>query len=196
MASRVGFVILSHRGTDWPLLARLFPRLRELPEASIALHHDTYQSPLNRELIERYDVQVVPAVGRTSWSNIINVFATVAGLEVLFRQPRRPRWYVTLSQSCYPIKSASHIAKILDGLTDDFYIDMRLVNSRQVIYCLISMLRMPSGSTRCVIYRSFPDMVVSTGAHSRFIVREVLSRSEIAFTFFTDQTGWFFPNAQ
>lgn len=128
MASRVGFVILSHRGTDWPLLARLFPRLRELPEASIALHHDTYQSPLNRELIERYDVQVVPAVGRTSWSNIINVFATVAELEVLFRQPRRPRWYVTLSQSCYPIKSASHIAKILDGLTDDFYIDMRLVN--------------------------------------------------------------------
>ncbi len=128
MASRVGFVILSHRDTDWPLLARLFPRLRELPEASIALHHDTYQSPLNRELIEQYEVLVVPAVGRTSWSNIINVFATVAGLEVLFRQSRRPRWYVTLSQSCYPIKPASYISRILDGLTDDFYIDMRLVN--------------------------------------------------------------------
>ncbi|MFQ3589477.1 MAG: beta-1,6-N-acetylglucosaminyltransferase [Chloracidobacterium sp.] len=124
----IGFVILSHRSQDWRLLAKLLPRLRELGEVDIALHHDTYQSAVDTALVKRYGVRLIPPVGRTYWSHISKVFAIVRGLECLFRLPRPPRWYATLSPSCYPIKSAGEIVAQLSKLTADFYVDMREVD--------------------------------------------------------------------
>jgi len=123
-----GFVILSHRVKDWELLAQLLPRLRELGDVEIALHHDTYQSPADLSLVKRYGVRLLPPIQRTHWSHISKVFAIIRGLECLFRLPKPPRWYATLSPTCYPIKPASAIANQLNQLTADFYVDMRRVD--------------------------------------------------------------------
>ncbi len=125
-----GFVILSHRVEDWKLLARLLPRLRELGDVEIAVHHDTYQSPADLALVKRYGVRLLPPVQRTRWSHISKFFAIIRGLECLFRLPKPPRWYATLSPTCYPIKPASVIANRLQQLTADFYVDMRRVDFR------------------------------------------------------------------
>jgi len=79
-----GFVILSHRVKDWELLAQLLPRLRELGDVEIALHHDTYQSPADLSLVKRYGVRLLPPIQRTHWSHISKVFAIIRGLECLF----------------------------------------------------------------------------------------------------------------
>lgn len=123
-----GFIILSHRSEDWALLARLLPRLRELGDVEVILHHDTHQSPVNLSLVKQHGVHLLPSVGRTYWSHISKVFAVIRGLEQLFHLPNPPRWYVTLSPTCYPIKPASVIADRLNRLTADFYIDMRQVD--------------------------------------------------------------------
>ena len=125
---KIGFVILSHRSADWPLLAKLLPRLRELGDVEIVIHHDTFQSPADVALAKRYGVALLPPVERTRWSHISKVRAMLRGLEYLARLPSPPKWYATLSPSCYPIKSAADTVAQLSALTADFYVEMRKVD--------------------------------------------------------------------
>lgn len=131
MSVKIGFIILSAKSFEWPLLARLLPRLREIPDASITIHHDTFQSTINLDICKKYDVKVIPTVGRTSWASITNVFATITSFKALFQQKKQPEWYITLSPSCYPIKPSKYIINKLSTLSKDFYVDMRLVNFKK-----------------------------------------------------------------
>lgn len=124
----IGFVILSHRSVDWYLLAKLLPRLRELGDVEIVVHHDTYQSPTDTLLLKKYGVHLLPAIERTNWSHISKVMAIIRGLKHLSQLSNQPNWYATLSPSCYPIKSSSKITAQISILRSDFYIDMRQVN--------------------------------------------------------------------
>lgn len=124
----IGFIILSHRSIDWQLLAKLLPRLRDLGNVEIVIHHDIYQSPVDILLVKKYGVHLLNAIERTNWSHISKVTAILRGLKYLSGLSNQPNWYITLSPSCYPIKSASRIIAQLSKLKADFYIDMREVN--------------------------------------------------------------------
>ncbi|SDL59985.1 Core-2/I-Branching enzyme [Catalinimonas alkaloidigena] len=126
----LGFYILSYQPPD-PVFLKLLARLREIPGAVIAVHHDYEQSDFPTEVIEQYQLQMVPQSRRTYWSHLNNVLATFDVLKVLYEHPNHVDWFVALTPGCYPIKKAEEIVQFFAEAKEDYYLDIREVTYKQ-----------------------------------------------------------------
>src|SRR6266436_7537778 len=103
MKPSIGFLILSHRRPGH--LLRLASTLSELyrPEAVIC-HHDFGQTPLKENLFPK-SVTFLKPYTPTRWGHISIVWAVIMALRSLYEKAN-PEWFVLLSESDYPTRTA------------------------------------------------------------------------------------------
>ena len=108
MAITIGFVLLTHNN---PRQAhRLVTKLNSMfDDPPIAWHHDFTSCDLPSALITSNILMVTPHI-RTEWGKFSLLDAMIMALQLLFSS-QQPDWFVLLSGSDYPIKSASKISR-------------------------------------------------------------------------------------
>jgi hypothetical protein len=121
----IGFVILSHNQPK--MLKRLVGRLnRAFGHPPIACHHDLHQLQIDFQDFPK-NIEFVKDPVRTRWGEISTVEALLLGLRTLYSH-NEPDWFVTLSPSDYPVKSADTILRDLAASHFDAYLNHRLIN--------------------------------------------------------------------
>ena len=124
----IGFVLLSHR--DGPQTLRLIRRLnRSFGDPPIVVHHDFDKGPFPEGDLPLNASLVRPHLP-TGWGTLATVEAFLAGLALLMQRADAPDWFVSLSPSDYPIKSAAEIRQDLASSHADAFMDLQVVDPR------------------------------------------------------------------
>lgn len=125
----VGFALVTHKDPEQILF--LCHRLTAMfPDAPIAIHHDVFQSVLNKDAFPS-NVRFVPAPVPTGWGTMGVVDALLASLRLLYRSHDGwgdPDWFVSLSSADYPIQSAQTILHDLQTTPHDGFLDSREIH--------------------------------------------------------------------
>lgn len=125
------FLILSCNKPDTQF-ERLLKKLRLFQNAIIYVHHDFSQSDFDLSLKQKYNLIMPDKSYKTFWSHINNVEATwyaLADIENRFNYD----WLITLTPTCYPVKSISYIEQFLNTTDYDAFMEQRLITSVPVI---------------------------------------------------------------
>jgi hypothetical protein len=91
----------------------------------IALHHDFDQAPFDASVLP-HNVHVVQNWNKTDWGGSSVFDANLKALRLLYAYAD-PDWVISLSNACYPIKTADHILEFLARSTTDGYMEYRLI---------------------------------------------------------------------
>ncbi|MBP5502605.1 MAG: hypothetical protein J6Y24_07440 [Bacteroidales bacterium] len=104
---KIAFIILS---CDYPgnHFTRLLERLAEFEDSVIYIHHDYNQNDFDKSLLNRFNIVMAKNNYVTYWSHINNVKATWDLIKQA-NEECKPDWTITLTPTCYPIKSISQI---------------------------------------------------------------------------------------
>lgn len=106
----IGFVLVTHNNVaQTALLCRRLDAMFDHPP--IVLHHDFGQAPADFSALPG-NVHVVQDWIGTSWAGLAVVDANLKALRLLYELADSD-WVVSLSNSCYPIKTARQIADTL-----------------------------------------------------------------------------------
>jgi Core-2/I-Branching enzyme len=115
----IGFVILSRSMPQQ--LKRLTDRLLALYSGScISCHHDFTQQPLDKTIFAP-EVHFVTPHLHTQWGHISLPLALLSALRLLY-EVAAPSWFVTLSETDYPVKDGRHVLLTLRQNGYDAYI--------------------------------------------------------------------------
>jgi hypothetical protein len=111
MAHKIGFLLVTHNKPHQ--LVRLVNRLNDLfDNPPIACHHNFSITPLDIESLPKNIEFVQPHV-QTKWGKFSTIDAELRALQLLYDKPDSPDWFVLLSGSDYPVKSADKIIQDL-----------------------------------------------------------------------------------
>lgn len=122
MTISVGFVLVTHNHVDQT--AFLCRRLNDMfDHPPIAIHHDFGQTSMNVSDFS-HNVHVVEDWIETSWASVEVVDANLKALRLLY-QKANPDWVISLSNACYPIKTAEAIIAALTAADGDAFIGYR-----------------------------------------------------------------------
>jgi hypothetical protein len=130
----IGFVLLINPFNGLEQSGRLIRTLNHMFDyPPIACHHDFGKNP---NFIENCpeNVRLVRPHVNTQWGNFSCVEATLKALRLLYSGLDYPEWFVFLSDSDYPIKSANTIMRQLKTNLFDGYIEHKLVSEGDLIY--------------------------------------------------------------
>jgi Core-2/I-Branching enzyme len=132
MSLSLGFAILSHN--EPAQLLRLTRTLTVMFDGpAIACHHDFSQCPLDVNLFSP-NVRFVRPHVETRWAHISVSLATLEALNCL-RNHANPEWFVFLSGSDYPVRSADAIIKDLSSTRYDAFLGSQpMFETREVRY--------------------------------------------------------------
>jgi len=120
----IGFVLVTHSNvSQTAVLCRRLNAMFDYPP--IAIHHDFDQVHGSLVAIPS-NVHVVQDWIRTSWAGATVVDANLRALRLLM-QRADPDWIISLSNACYPIKTAGQITKTLVGTSADGYLSHELI---------------------------------------------------------------------
>ncbi len=120
----IGFVLVTHNNVAQT--AMLCQRLNTMfNHPPIALHHDFDQTPMSLAAIPD-NVHVVSDWIKTSWAGAVLVDANLKALRLLV-QRADPDWVISLSNTCYPIKTAEQIVDTLTRTSADAYLSHELI---------------------------------------------------------------------
>lgn len=127
---KIAFIILS---CDYPgnHFTRLLERLAEFEDSVIYIHHDFNQNDFDKSLLNRFNIVMAKNNYVTYWSHINNVKATWDLIKQA-NEECKPDWTITLTPTCYPIKSISQIENFLKESEYDGYMSHRKVTSTPV----------------------------------------------------------------
>lgn len=117
---KIGFAILSHKEPDRHFI-RLLQKISEFSHPVIALHHDFSQSEFPDSVVNQFKLKVVEDYNPTKWGHISKIDATFKVFSLLSKE--NVDWCITLSPSCYPVKSINEIEAFLERAEADAYID-------------------------------------------------------------------------
>jgi hypothetical protein len=134
MIPPIGFVILVNPFNPLEHTGRLIRTLnRMFDHPPIVCHHDFGK---NSRFIENCpaNVRLVHPHVDTKWGDFSCVEATIRALRLLYSGGDGPEWFVFLSGSDYPIKSAGKILADLQGGGFDGYIEHKLVSEGDLVY--------------------------------------------------------------
>lgn len=123
---KLGFSILSYLPPDAVFL-QLLKQIGTWPGASMAIHHDSYQTPIPT-VFSQLGALLTNKVYRTYWSHLNNVLATVETLKTLMNQAEKPDWVFTLTPNDLPIKGHNYITNELTNTNANALVDFREVN--------------------------------------------------------------------
>ncbi len=116
----IGFILLTHEKPAQIIrLVHTLDRMFDRPP--IVCHHDFGRCALPLENF-RDNISFVRPHLHTAWGDFSLVKATVRALEQLYTSARNPDWFVLLSGSDYPIKSAAQILQDLNSGSYDAHI--------------------------------------------------------------------------
>ncbi len=129
MFVKIGFAILTHNAPEQ--LLRLVKTLNAMFGAPpIVCHHDFSQCALSEALFPP-NVRFIHPHIVTSWGDITLPQAALKALESL-RRSDQPEWFVLLSGSDYPVRSANDILADLTRTNYDAYLDHRQLRRHPV----------------------------------------------------------------
>jgi hypothetical protein len=134
MSPPIGFVLLVNPFNPLAQSERLIRTLnRMFNHPPIACHHDFGQNP---QFIANCppNVRLVRPHVDTKWGDFGCVEATIHALRLLYSGPDRPEWFVFLSGSDYPIKSADKILADLQASPFDGHIEHKLASEGDLVY--------------------------------------------------------------
>jgi hypothetical protein len=130
----VGFVLLINPFNKLAQSERLIHTLnRNFNNPPIVCHHDFGKNPKFIENCPK-NVQLVSPHVDTKWGDFSCVEATIEALRLLYAGNNAPDWFVYLSGSDYPIKSADKIIKDLQSSEFDGFIEHKLVSEGDLRY--------------------------------------------------------------
>ena len=117
----IGFVLLTHHQPQQidRLLAQLNKMFNYPP---IVCHHDFDKCALSVDHLSK-NIQFVRPHLKTNWGDFSIVEATVQGIKLLYESENSPDWFILLSGSDYPIKTAQEILAELNSNQYDAYIN-------------------------------------------------------------------------
>jgi hypothetical protein len=117
----IGFVLLTHHQPQQidRLLAQLNKMFNYPP---IACHHDFDKCALSVDHLPK-NIEFVRPHLKTKWGDFSIVEATVQGIKLLYKSVNSPDWFILLSGSDYPIKTATQILAELNSNQYDAYIN-------------------------------------------------------------------------
>lgn len=116
MNAKIGFILVTHNKPSQ--LLRLVECLNGMfDKPPIVCHHNFAITPFDTSLVPRNVDFVRPHV-QTKWGKFSTIDAELKALEMLYRRPDAPEWFILLSGSDYPIKSAD---RIIEDLTNRAY---------------------------------------------------------------------------
>ncbi|HZP33831.1 MAG TPA: beta-1,6-N-acetylglucosaminyltransferase [Candidatus Acidoferrales bacterium] len=129
MSIKIGFAVLSH---DQPhQLLRLTTTLNAaFANAPIVCHHDFSKCAVEEKLFPQ-NVRFVRPHLVTRWGHISVPLAALRAFRLLMESDE-PDWFVLLSGSDYPVRSADQIIDELGGSEYDAYLDCREILFRSV----------------------------------------------------------------
>lgn len=134
MSLRIGFVLLVNPFNKLEQTERLIRTLnRMFDNPPIACHHDFGKNPRWIENCPS-NVQMVRPHVDTRWGDFSCVEATIRALRLLYCGKNDPEWFVYLSGSDYPIKSAARILEDLKNSPFDGHVEHRLVSEGDLVY--------------------------------------------------------------
>ncbi|AFZ60489.1 hypothetical protein H6G54_15035 [Anabaena cylindrica FACHB-243] len=127
MTISIGFILLTHRKPQQ--IHRLIAHLNKMFNyPRIVCHHDFSKSDLSVDTISK-NVSFVRPHLQTQWGDFSIVEATVQAIKLMYESANSPDWFILLSGSDYPIKTAK---EILGNLTSSKY-DAH-IHHEQIIY--------------------------------------------------------------
>lgn len=125
MTTSLGFILVTHNQPDQ--LRRLVDTINIMFDyPSIVCHHNFSITPLNQENFSGNVKFVHPHV-ETKWGKFSTIEAEIRALRVLYQASNAPDWFIILSGSDYPIKSAAEITQYLSTSAYDAFIHHELV---------------------------------------------------------------------
>lgn len=134
MNTDIGFVLLVNPFNPLEQSERLIRTLnRMFDNPPIVCHHDFGK---NSQWINNCpaNVQLVQPHVNTKWGDFSCIDATIQSLRLLYAGGSGPEWFVYLSGSDYPIKSADKILSDLQTGGFDGYVEHKLVSEGDLIY--------------------------------------------------------------
>ncbi|OIP68273.1 MAG: hypothetical protein AUK43_16420 [Oscillatoriales cyanobacterium CG2_30_40_61] len=116
MSSSIGFILLTHRNPEQ--IYRLIAHLNKMFNyPTIVCHHDFYKCDLSVDNLPKNISFVRPHI-ETAWGDFSIVEATIQAIKLMYESANYPDWFILLSGSDYPIKTAK---EILSDLTSSQY---------------------------------------------------------------------------
>ena len=117
----IGFVLLTHHQPQQidRLLAQLNKMFNYPP---IICHHDFDKCAFSVDHLPK-NIEFVRPHLKTKWGDFSIVEATVQGIKLLYESVNSPDWFILLSGSDYPIKTATQILAELNSNQYDAYIN-------------------------------------------------------------------------
>jgi hypothetical protein len=127
----LGFIFLTFEPVN-DIFIKHLELLSKIKNSKIAVHHDYYKCEFPDKIIKRFNLSIVNPYYKTYWSHVNNVKAMIDGFKMLYTQPNPPDWYITLTPSCFPIKSIDKIESFYNEANKnniDAFIDMHEVGN-------------------------------------------------------------------
>jgi hypothetical protein len=126
MSHKVGFLLVTHnKPHQFVRLVDTLNRMFDYPP--IACHHNFSISSLPLEQLPPNIKFVHPHV-KTRWGKFSTIEAELKALELMYESPDSPDWFILLSGSDYPIKSADTILHALTSSPYDVCMHHELVD--------------------------------------------------------------------
>lgn len=122
----LGFILLTH--TKPHQIHRLIAKLNGMFNyPQIVCHHDFSKCDLSLNICPKNVTFIRPHL-QTGWAEFSVVEATVRALELMYKAPNPPDWFVLLSGADYPIKSADQILLDLRSSPYDVHMHHEQIN--------------------------------------------------------------------
>jgi len=119
-STSIGFILLTH--TKPIQIHRLINKLNSMFNyPQIVCHHDFSKCDLSVDTLSKNISFIHPHL-QTEWGGFSLVKATVRALRLMYETPTSPDWFILLSGSDYPIKTASQILGDLAASSYDAHI--------------------------------------------------------------------------
>ncbi len=107
MSSSIGFVLLTHRNPEQ--IHRLIDHLNKMFNyPTIVCHHDFSKCDLSVDNLPKNISFARPNI-QTRWGDFSLVEATIQAIKLMYESANCPDWFILLSGSDYPIKTAKEI---------------------------------------------------------------------------------------
>jgi len=161
------FLIASHKNPTQ--VARLAHRIaRDLPHATLVLHHDRSQSYIDVADLPAARMHVIDDYVSASWGTARQVEATTRGLERIERDVPAFRWVVFISGQDYPIRHLGALPEAF-GTASDGYLDREPPERAEPLRYELGWLRLPSPLQNARTEALFERLIYHFNGRQRFV---------------------------
>jgi hypothetical protein len=122
MSNKIAFLLQTHVFS--PQIERLCLALKQFNDYQVYLHHDYSQSHFPQESIDRFNIKVISKYRTTAWADVSQTYTELDLLNFAYHDSDENIWFILLSGSCYPIKSANQIEEFLEKSEFDGYLNI------------------------------------------------------------------------